>query len=320
MTSTKFYRLTVEEHAALRRALLQLLLEFDRVCRHLGIPYQLGAGTLLGAVRHQGFIPWDDDADVCLLRADYERFAQLAGGVLAPGFFLQHSGTEPASPFLFTKLRLDGTEFVCPHTQALGIHQGIYLDIFPFDDVRPHRICGRLHFELTRLVLMARSFLLSGRNGRVGMKRAPFVRLIFQICNRLLQCFGHERMDRLTTWLVTFYSQRRTTAAPSSAGYVSCLVSGSLRRAQWWQRVRECKAFMYTIPADFCGHHFPIPANYDEVLSNLYGDYRQMPPSEQQCPRHDIVRFRMDDAAYSDGNLSASSVTPRECNQEREVD
>lgn len=96
-------------HQQHQSALLTLLTEFDRVCKVLEIPYVLFAGTLLGAVRHQGFIPWDDDLDVMMLRADYDRFLAEAPAVLdADRFYLQGEFSEHW-PLFFSKLRLNGT-------------------------------------------------------------------------------------------------------------------------------------------------------------------------------------------------------------------
>ena len=122
---------TLAEH---QKALELILCEFDRVCRTLDIRYYLYAGTLLGAVRHQGFIPWDDDLDVLMDRDEYERFMRLAPGLLdGQTFFLQEefSGNWP---MFFSKLRLNGT--ACQetyHPKDSKSHQGVYIDIFPCD-------------------------------------------------------------------------------------------------------------------------------------------------------------------------------------------
>lgn len=289
---THLHELTPAEHKDLHEALMKVLLEFDRVCNLAEIPYQLAAGTLLGAIRHKGFVPWDDDIDVCLLRSDYERFLKVAHEHLAPGFFLQHQQTEPKYPHLFAKLRLNGTEFITPEYQALGIHQGIYIDIFPFDEVRPHQIIGRIHFKLTRACFIAGRILIAGRTRTLGANRSSAVRKVIQFCYCLLQWFGQKRLDRLTIGLASLYSHKPPSVCRKSPEYVGCMVSGGPSYAKHLMRVRTYEAFNRRIDAEFCGHHFPIPSNYDEVLTKLYGQYRQLPPIDQRRPTHQIVRFR----------------------------
>jgi lipopolysaccharide cholinephosphotransferase len=291
------HQLTQSEQRSLHQALLKLLIEFDRVCHHEGIPYQLGAGTLLGAVRHRGFVPWDDDIDVCLLRSDYERFLKIASSLLSPGFLLQHQGVEPKYPLLFAKMMLSDTEFITPEYQTLGIHQGIYIDIFPFDEVRPHQVLGKIHFGMTHYVSIARVILLAGRSRELGINRTPVLRKGIQCCHLLLRCLGQKRFDRLTIWLATIYSREPATSCCYTPAYVTCLVSGGLSRTRQLRRVRSIKAFTHTIYAEFCGYQFPIPSNYDEVLTKLYGDYRQLPPLEQRRPTHKIVKFSVNNQA-----------------------
>lgn len=126
-----------EELRQLHAVQLGLLQEFDRVCRRLGIPYQIAAGTLLGAVRHGGFIPWDDDIDVILQRADYRRLLRQAPALLGPECFLQSRRSDPAYDRHHAKLRRHGSVF--RELQAPdGAHAGIFIDIFPFDPVAPH--------------------------------------------------------------------------------------------------------------------------------------------------------------------------------------
>lgn len=284
------YQLKPSEHAALHQALLRLLLEFDRVCQLAGIPYQLAAGSLLGAVRHRGFIPWDDDIDVCMLRSDYEQFLKVASNLLAPGFFLQHQEVEPKYPHLFAKLRLDHTEFITPEYQSLGIHQGIYIDIFPFDEVRPHTVLGHIHFSMTHYVFIAGRTLLAGCSRPLGINRSFVVRKGMKFCYFLLRLLGQKRLDSLTMWLAKIYFQKPKTSSRSPE-YVTCLVSGGSSRARQLLRIRSFKAFTHTIEAEFCGYQFPIPAYYHEVLTKLYGHYLQLPPLEQRRPSHQIVRF-----------------------------
>lgn len=121
----------------LHQVQLAMLLELDRVCRHLGVGYQLGAGTLLGAVRHGGFIPWDDDVDVVMLRADYRRFLREAPTLLDSSLFLQTWRSDPHFRVGFAKLRRQDSVFREKSSQISRYHHGIFIDIFPFDPVLP---------------------------------------------------------------------------------------------------------------------------------------------------------------------------------------
>ena len=117
-------------------ALMELLTVFDNICRRLGISYQLFAGTALGAVRHKGFIPWDDDLDIIMLRPEYERFLKEAPAEPeSEKYFLQSEFSEHW-PMFFSKLRKNGTaciERYVPRDELM--HQGIYIDIFPCDSL-----------------------------------------------------------------------------------------------------------------------------------------------------------------------------------------
>ena len=130
----------LQEHQAV---LLELLRELDRVCTAHDIPYVLFAGTALGAARHRGFIPWDDDLDVALLRPDYERLLALDDGCWGEKYFLQREFS-PHWPLHFSKLRKNGTtclEKYRPKDERS--HRGIYIDVFPLDNAaRPRRRGG----------------------------------------------------------------------------------------------------------------------------------------------------------------------------------
>ena len=122
-----------EELQKLQQIQIESLRVFIDVCNKLGVEYFLYGGTLLGAIRHKGFIPWDDDIDVALPRKDYMRFQREAGDVLPPDYVLQSPYTDKASPFPHLKLRRRGTKYIEYSTHDLPIEQGIYVDIYPLD-------------------------------------------------------------------------------------------------------------------------------------------------------------------------------------------
>lgn len=126
------------EHNTLRRLQLTelgILRDIDRVCREYGITYFLDSGTLLGAKRHGGFIPWDDDIDLGMPRDDYERFLEVAPLALGERYCVTSPRTNAHQAALFAKVMLTGTRFETDETQEAGFEQGIFVDIFPYDAV-----------------------------------------------------------------------------------------------------------------------------------------------------------------------------------------
>ena len=117
----------------LQKTELDLFCCFAEACEKLNLNYFLVCGSALGAARHQGVIPWDDDFDVGMYREDYNKFMELAPAILPEGIFLQNYKTDPAFPYVFAKLRNSNTTFVQTLMSDLNINHGVYIDIFPLD-------------------------------------------------------------------------------------------------------------------------------------------------------------------------------------------
>ncbi len=133
-----------QELQQLQAALYETLAEVDRICRKHGIRYFVTGGTAIGAYFWQKILPWDDDVDVGMMRHDYERFAQMAQEEFGDRFFLQTPDTEPHTPFYFMKVRMNGSRFSESTFRHIRMHQGIYVDIFPFDKIPRQQWLGRL--------------------------------------------------------------------------------------------------------------------------------------------------------------------------------
>lgn len=114
---------------------LEMLKLFDKICQEHGIAYSLYAGTLLGAVRHKGFIPWDDDLDVCMSRKNYDRFLKVWEETKHDGYLLQNKENSPAFSQSFSKIRKEHSTFLQSEKEAGCYHTGIFIDIFPLDRV-----------------------------------------------------------------------------------------------------------------------------------------------------------------------------------------
>ncbi len=129
-----------ELHAVLH----EILGEIIRVCGVLHIPYFINGGTVIGAKFFEDILPWDDDIDLGMRREHYERFLREAPAVLGKDYFLQWYGTDPNTPFYFAKVRKNGTLFLEEVCRNISMHQGIYVDIFPYDKVPDNRLLRSL--------------------------------------------------------------------------------------------------------------------------------------------------------------------------------
>ena len=134
---------------------LNMLLKVDEICRLNNIRYYLIGGSALGAVRHKGFIPWDDDVDIGMFRRDYDQFLDIADKFLDNKYFLQTNRTDPDYHGPYAKLRANNTTYIEKVSRSLGakIHQGIFIDIFPLDNVPDKKLLLKLQLTLMRFLL-----------------------------------------------------------------------------------------------------------------------------------------------------------------------
>lgn len=249
-----------------QKAMHTLLTEFDRVCRALEIPYILFAGTMLGAVRHQGFIPWDDDLDVLMLRPDYERFLRQAPETLDNGrFYLQKEFSEHW-PMFFSKLRLNNTTCLERfHPRDAQMHQGVYMDIFPCDSAADSAVGRRVQFLASKVVI-AKCLYRRGYDSDCWEKS-----LFMWLC-------------RLVPMKPMLWLSRRGRAD-------SALVHSFFGGARQYRKNIYPRAYLQErTMAPFEGGSFPIPVQSDEFLHLLYGDYRRLPAPEQRLlKKHAIL-------------------------------
>lgn len=248
----------------LQEEILDLLVEFDRVCRKNHIEYSLACGTLLGAVRHHGFIPWDNDADVELTREEYEKFVRIGQDDLQKDrFFFQDSSTDPGYKWPYGKLRKKNTHYVRPGQSDLKQQDGICIDVFildPTSDAAPIRWLQYWGTWLCRKVLYSAVGMHSMKHfwDRWGF------RLLHHISDhtaqKWFQQIVHWYRGGKTGWLGFFDT--------------SCHPRYSFAfRASWYAERMD---------AVFEGHTFRIPAGYDAILRNKYQDYMVLPPVEKR--------------------------------------
>lgn len=265
-----------DNQAALQQvqhALTAILMEFDRVCRELGLRYVVYGGTALGAVRHHGFIPWDDDADVAMTRPEYERFLAEAPRVLGRGFSIQNSRTNALYPNMFSKLALDGTLFISEQMKDNPYKMPIALDLFPLDVVAPSReeygrqsratwVWGRLMYlqgtprPYVEVTGWKRKVIFAGTTAVHGLLRS------FRVTPRALQCRWERaarRYEESVGALMGDFTDQRPLA---------------------WAVTEEDLYPAVELP--FGDMSVPVPRHYDAILTRGYGDYMQLPPEDKR--------------------------------------
>lgn len=254
----------LEKLSAHQALLLEMLKDFDAVCRRHHISYQLFAGTALGAARHQGFVPWDDDVDVLLMRSEYERFFREAAGEFDPALYYVQQEHGPHWPMAFSKLRRNNTTCIEKyHPKDPQIHQGVYIDIFPCDSLSDRPAMRRLQFAASRAIVAKALYARGYETDSAGKK------LFMQICRPLprhiLEDVCMRRGKTQTDMVQTFLAAGRK-------------YEKNIFPRAW---VEE------TVDIRFEDADFPISAHYDALLTRLYGDWRTPPsPAERKCKEH----------------------------------
>jgi lipopolysaccharide cholinephosphotransferase len=271
---TQKYQISETELKQLQKIELEMLVELDRICRKYQIEYSLDGGTLLGAVRHKGFIPWDNDADVIMLRREYMKFRKACNKELdRTRFFLQDYQSDPEYRWGYAKLRRNNTKFVRQGQEGLK-HQSVFMDILVADNVPDGYAARRLHHFLCFLIRKA----LYSEVGK-HLEKNIFLKYIYRILSRIPRNWIFRvrnrlaaRTNRRRTELISHY----TLEYPKHCRY---------------GLPREC--FDEMIEMEFEGKIFYGFRNYHRYLSMYYGDYMTLPPKEKQIPKLAITELKL---------------------------
>ena len=261
----------------LQRTELGLLREVDRICRAHGIRYTIIAGTMLGAARHGGFIPWDDDADVAMLRGEYERFREACRTELDPArFCFQDHAVTPGYRWGYGKLRRTDSLFLREHQEHMPYPQGIFIDVFPLDPV-PESRAGRALFAV-RCRLVRR--LMWARVGKVAEKSAAR-RFVMRLADRI----SEETVLRLYDRLVRRASRFRSD-------WVRILTFPTPNREYGYRR----EWYADSDETVFEGVRFPGVKDADAYLTFKFGNWRELPPQERR-KTHPVSAIRLPEDA-----------------------
>ena len=254
---------------SLQSVLLSMLKDFDKFCRENEIEYWLDSGSCLGAIRHCGFIPWDDDIDIGMLRSDYDRFLNCCKTKLCRPYFLQVVETDSEMPFLYAKFRLDGSMYVEYSNRELKMHNGIYIDIFPYDvvpsDYNSFKRYMKKMERLSKIYIWKHSTDISMPPANIGDKIKRGIRFIVHNCLKVLPN------------AVFLKKLRKAEQKYKGKGEdVLCVYFGD--RYSSYSK----KDLVPTIRKPFEDIYLPVPNNYELYLNKMYGNWKEYPPEEQR--------------------------------------
>lgn len=263
----------------MKQVLLDMLSELHRICEDNGLTYYLTGGTLLGAVRHKGFIPWDDDIDVLMPRSDYQKLLSLSD------FFFSNSDfgivdlfKTPNYIYPYAKLvhnRTIAEEFVDNKT-----HFGIWIDIFPLDNMSDNRKDAEsLFYKIKKY----RNFLqvknVKNSNDRVFYKTLALT--VGKISTIFYSRFSIlKKIDSLC----------RSYESTKMSKYVCVSSVGTYGIKE----IMESDLYLKAVPLEFEGRIFNAPVGYINILSNFYGDFMKLPPKEKQVTHHSFNAYWID--------------------------
>lgn len=253
----------IEQVWAVEQEILDVI---HSVCTKHGLRYSLAYGTLIGAVRHGGFIPWDDDIDLVMPREDYEKLLSIWNDVAPEGYILQNIRTDSDYTNTFTKIRKDHTTFLQDEAEGKkGYHKGVFVDIFPGDRVAPGKVGCMIQFGASAVNLLYTRGYTSGSGGIVGLGERCLLALPARIWPGV-----REAAEKVI---------RRWNGNPKLLWvFPSTIVAA--------RRYYQPDLFENLGQIRYCGKLYSCVADPDAFLKVDYGDYMQLPPEEERVWTH----------------------------------
>lgn len=244
----------------------EILDVIHQVCTEHGLRYSLAYGTLIGAVRHKGFIPWDDDIDLMMPREDYEKLLVIWNQSTPKGYILQNTRTDSDFTQNFTKIRKDHTTFLQDEAeQTKHYHKGIFVDIFPGDRVPSGKIGRKIQYIACAVNLLYSRGYTSGSGGMIGKVE----RFLLKVPKEKYPVRRERAEKRIRSW-----------NGNEALLYVFPNTIGCSRKFYPANLFEDMKTI------EFNGKQYMCVADADTILRIEYGDYMQLPPKEERVWKH----------------------------------
>lgn len=261
------------ETEELRKILVDMLEDIDEYCTVNNLRYYLAYGTLLGAVRHKGFIPWDDDIDIMMPRSDYEKFVSSFNKCNHRNNIKVINHQIDKEYYLpYAKVIHKGTE-VAEDVRS-NLHLGVYIDVFPLDNMADNLNAAQKEFN----TLSIYRNLLVLKNMRTRKGRSLLKNLVVVVGNVLLKPISKSNI------ISKIEAKARNQESEEEIKFIANTVLG----VYGMREIMLSKWLGTGIKVEFEGSKFIIPSEYHQILSQLYGDYMKLPPIEKRITHHDF--------------------------------
>lgn len=267
----------------LKKIQLDILLEVDKWCKEHNVKYFLDCGTLIGAIRHKGYIPWDDDVDISMLREDYEMFIRDFNKNRNDNLEVMHARTHKGFPYEFAKVQNKNTKMI--ENYACQYDIGINIDIFPYDYLastkeeaveRSNKLIKKYRFPEFAFEW---KLTVSNRDKKRPLHKAIMVDLFKLITSPFSIDWCTHKIDSLAT---TYYNK--------DYNYLSGTCSRRYSGKEFYKR----EWLKDTVDIEFEGYTLQAPCNSDMVLRTQFGDYMQLPPENERVSHHEFKAYVLD--------------------------
>ena len=240
---------------------LEILQEIDRICKKNNINFFLVGGTLLGAVRHKGFIPWDDDLDIGMFREDYDRFIDIAIKEIDDKYFVHCDKTDKHYWLPFCKVKKNNTTFIEEFTNGKkSKHSGVFVDIFPVDKTGANYNINRIKGLLIRNI----SDCLLVKEGKISLQETRHF-----ILGKILTLFSKEKLIKIQNGIINKYQNDDYVVGWIGVYHIKK------------ELLKKEDAFPL-VDVVFENKKYKAYNNYDYYLRSLYGNYMELPPVEER--------------------------------------
>ncbi len=258
---------------SIREVQIEIVQEIERICKLENLNYFMMFGTLLGAVRHKGFIPWDDDIDLGMLRKDYDLFIDAFDKHASDKYVLQIVERDPYYAFFFMKILRKDSIMIEEGYQDDRKLNGIFVDVFPFDNAPSNHFAQVLQNKACIFFMS----LLFYQVGRMDPNQGSFpVRCVKKFKNLLSKALSRKTIINISTSIMKMKKEGK---------YLLTFGDTYIYKTEQMKDL---------VPTQFENYKFQAPRLTDDALTCLYGDYMKLPPLEQRVMPHRIIKVEID--------------------------